>query len=493
MRSTRRGDSWWRKWGLLAALALAILAAGLYLGRVAGEEALVREGICRQLLAGQTAGRQGVVSSIWWAPFPTLVLLPVVFLLPVGWAGLGGPCVAALFGAGTLLLIEQALRMWGAGRWRWLLAAGVGCNPLFLEHCWRGSSLSMMTCLTVLILYSVTTWVRERRLGDLIWFAFGSALLLGTSCEMGGWVLATVVALAVEEWRRRVAWRERQAVLTIALLPTVYVLILWLLMCWLIMGDPFYAVRSLAMPGPGPGDAFVGRDRMWWGYAILSTLVAIGLAQALRRHDRSGVCLTMLGLMLPGIAGLLAWRNLLWDEAPLLFALYPAAALVVGYGCVRGGTALCERGGWHWGVAGLPLAIGLAALLATPAAPRRGVVPEAGGYAGPSWLSGLERHVRVRTPYAKVFISGFGSFALLSPEARPVFEPALDFNFDKAKRDYYGHVLYLLVRRPDRRSAMDSIHWKYRDIYVQGAQDTLYDSDWNEWRLFELVQANAPK
>jgi hypothetical protein len=108
-------------------------------------------------------------------------------------------------------------------------------------------------------------------------------------------------------------------------------------------------------------------------------------------------------------------------------------------------------------------------------------------------LADLERHVEERTPFAKVFVCGYESFALLKGTPSRIFEHALDFNFDKAKRDYYGHVLYLLVHRPDQRHAMDSVHWKYRNIYVQGGRDTLYDSDWGDWRLFELVQASAPK
>jgi hypothetical protein len=114
----KRNPLLWR-WGLWLALSIVILASGLYLGREVGTEGQVREGICRELLAGQTPGRQGVVCSVWWGPFPTIAILPVAFLLPA-WLSLSASLlVGALFGAATLVLIEQALRMWGAGRWRW--------------------------------------------------------------------------------------------------------------------------------------------------------------------------------------------------------------------------------------------------------------------------------------------------------------------------------------------------------------------------------------
>jgi hypothetical protein len=36
---------------------------------------------------------------------------------------------------------------------------------------------------------------------------------------------------------------------------------------------------------------------------------------------------------------------------------------------------------------------------------------------------------------------------------------------------------------------MDSIHWRFEDVYRLGIGGTLYDSDWGPWRLFEIVEA----
>jgi hypothetical protein len=494
----KRDPLLWR-WGLWLILAVVILAAGLYLGWDIGTDGLVREGICRELLAGHTAGRQGVVSSVWWGPFPTLAILPVAFLLPASLLLPACLVVSALFGAATLVLIEQALRMWGAGRWRWVLMLAVALNPLFLAHCWSGSSLPMVTCLLVLSLYSVTAWVRGRRLRDLIWFALGSALLLGTGYEMSGWVLAAVGVVAIEEWQRRVSSAEKGAVLLLALLPLVYTAALWLLMCWLIMGDPLYAVRSLmAGPGPGPGRVPILPDHLWWCQAGLAAVVGGTLLLALRGHDRSGVCLAVLALALPGAAGLMAWRERLWDAAPLLLALLPAAVLALGHwlagreaGGVRGGVGL-------WLLVVLPLALADVAPL-TMSTRQAGTLSRvdppsvASTVSSTAWLSDLDRHLRFRSSFPKVFVCGYDSFALLQQNSNPIFEHALDFNFDKAKHDYYGHTLYILIHRPEQRGAMDSVHWKYRNIYVQGVENALYDSDWGDWRLFELIQATVPR
>jgi hypothetical protein len=105
------------------------------------------------------------------------------------------------------------------------------------------------------------------------------------------------------------------------------------------------------------------------------------------------------------------------------------------------------------------------------------------------WLPRIERHVLGRSPYAKVFVCGYDSFRLLGSETGPVFAHALDLNFHQVKNDYYGHTLFVLVHRPEGRSAMDSIHWQVPRMFELGHRETLYDGDWGPWRLFEIIQA----
>ena len=88
-----------------------------------------------------------------------------------------------------------------------------------------------------------------------------------------------------------------------------------------------------------------------------------------------------------------------------------------------------------------------------------------------------------------MFVAGFEGLLLLGVKDAGVFLPSLDFDFSKAKNDYHGHRLYLMVRRPVGRSAADSIHWKYGGAYAFGGDWTLYDGDFGDWRLFEIIQA----
>ena len=481
MKHWTNGWRWWALWALVAALYLAVAVRH---GLEAGPDGLIRDGICRQMLTNQTAGRQGLVSSVWWGPASTLSVLPGAFVLREDAAGLGPVATSAWFGAGVLLLLERALRRRGAGAWRLALVAMVGLDPNFVHECTTGTATPLAMVLVVTAADALVGWLEERRLRDLAVGGLALAVLLATGFDVWAWVGAGVLVLTVAELRRPRERGERQAVLILGLLPLVYVLGLWLLLCWLIMGDPFYLARSLADPGPGPGHDFAlpWPAAAWYGGAMILAVGNALLAVARRRPGE--VALALLVLALPATAGLLAGRGLLWTPAPLLTALPALLAFSLGRTFIgrRGGSAA----GWTVGVGVVVVCLVLAVCL--PFA-RNEAGSDSPAYESARGLQALERHAHEQSRFAQVFVCGYDSFRLLRGSGSATFVHAMDFNFDKAKRDYYGHTLFVLVRRPEQRYAMDSVHRKYPRIFIQGGPETLYDSDWGDWRLFEMIQA----
>ena len=481
MNHLANGWRWWAIWALVAALYLAV-AIGR--GLEAGSDGLIRDGICRQMLANQTAGRQGLVSSVWWGPASTLSVLPAAFVLRDDPAGLGPVATSAWFGAGVLLLLERALRRRGAGAWRLALVAAVGLDPAFVHECTSGTVTPLAIVLIVAATEALVGWLEERRLRDLVLAGLALAGLMATGFDVWGWAAAGILVLAVTEMRRPREQGERRAVLILGLLPLVYVLGLWLLLCWLIMGDPFYLLRSLADSGPGPGRDFAlpGPTARWYGGLMVLAVGNALLALTRRRHGE--VALALLVLALPATAGLLAGRGWLWTPAPLLAALPALLAFSLGRTLV--GRRDVDFMGWALGAAAVAACLILTVRLPTAKQAAKTGVP---AFETARGLQALERHVCDRSPFAKVFVCGYDSFGFLRGSGSATFVHAMDFNFDKAKRDYYGHALFVLVRHPEQRYAMDSVHRKYPRIFIQGGPDTLYDSDWGEWRLFEMIQA----
>ena len=469
---------------LSALLALAALACGVGLWRadLRAPEAMVYESICRQLIANSTEGRQALISSAWWPPLPVLVRLPLVGLLPAGRVPIASIAISALAAALCVLLMAVLGRDWHLGRARALLVAGLLLNPGFLHHAVDGSSATTTLVFVLLAAHTLTRWLASDSLRYMVTFGLCAALLLVTDFTMAPWLLVGVALVVLLRRGRGDNAGERRAALLLALLPAVYTLGLWVLMNWLIMGDGLYFLRSMFHAAAydlhtAPTGLITPVDIACAAFALIVLLVAFF------RHDAPGACLAALAAAPLLLAFGLERVGLLWTRAPLLFVLHPLALVAFGtaWGDARIRRSRMPLSAWLLGVA---LVAGPAAqgLLAPPPSPARHDDDRA-------TYGEIECAVATESPYALVFVCGYEGYRLLGYDGGPLFKFALDFNFNKVRNDYRGHDLYLLVRAPTGRSAMDSIHWQYDNIYALGSRSTLYAGDWDDWRLFEIIQA----
>jgi len=271
-------------------------------------------------------------------------------------------------------------------------------------------------------------------------------------------------------------------------LPLLYGVGLWVLLNWLIMGDGLFFVRALKSDyclryaATQNGTEVSVADIALAGAALFMALLC-----ALRRC-RAGVYMGVFAAAPLAIAYLLRAKGLLWSREPVLFALFPLACLSAAYAAARAGGFV---GKWRGLLAVLPLAGGLWFWV------------QAGGAIGPG-ASGtpviseqwedvparIARHVMSKSRHPKVFVCGYEGFVLMRGyEDSGLFVHALDFDFDRVEDTYRRQQLFVLVRRPAGRGAMESIHWKYDEMFHLGDRSALVDSDWGDWRLFELIQA----
>jgi len=475
---------------LLATAALAALFFVIGLGRAdrLAADGVVYDVAARQLWRNTTIGRQALVGAAEWPPLPILLRLPAAAFAVAGDVGpFPSLAVSAISGAAALVLLWRALGRWGAGWARAPVALAVAAHPFFLAETLGGGNGPLALCGTLLAAAGLADWIADRSLRALVRLAAGAALLTGSSLDLIPWVAALFAMLLLDLAFGRFARGQRGAALWLAALPAAWVAGLWILANWLIMGDPLYFLRGLRnaaalspLPHPAPFP-FSPRDAAAAGLA----LAAAGAAAA--RGRRAGAFLGLLAAAPPAIAFALSAGGLLWSPSPLLFVAAPLALLAAA---------------WHAQAAPRPgaarAAAAVAALALTAAAvarlPERSLhAPERAAFAALAdqrgrWLPRIEARVRARSPYSKVFVAGYDGLALLGAAPSDTFVPTLDFDFGAAERDYAGNRLYLLVRRPERRGALDAIHWKYPRIYELGSRHTLYDSDWGDWRLFEIVQ-----
>lgn len=463
---------------LLAALLLAVLAP-LRPDWLA-PAAWTHEGICRELLAGTTEGRQALVGSLWHAPLPTLAGLPAAALIPRQAAPLAARVTAAAALACLLLVL------WRFTRRRLPPAAAVLAWLGFLALPGTGAltgdpQLCVTLAAAIATLVKLADWRESRRLKDLIKFAFALALLGLCGGALGGWSLLLALALPLIALFDPALRPRFQGLLVLGALPLFYGVAVWALMSRLILFDSLYAWRFLRHGlASWQGWAAV---RLPADVALAGAACALaGMAGALsKRH--AAAALGALGVALAGWHLLLQAGGLAWATDAAAGAMGLTAMLT----CIALAPARPGPLKLGWGLLPLLLAAALHAWSApAPARPTAAMQRDA---ARRDVLDAVESYVTARTPYGRVFVCGYQGLALLEGRARRLFVPNLDLHIDVLRRGYRRQNLFLLVPRPVADATLECAVWRYRDIYAHGAPRALFAGDWADWRLYEIVSA----
>ncbi len=476
---------------LILGLTILFCTAGISQLASISDEAITREAICLRLLGNNTEGRQALISSAWWAPLPTLLRLPIVCASGDRWPGLSSLVVSSIMGALLIGLIELALHSWNMKFQRHLLVAGLGANPLFIEQCLNGSSNTTILFFSAMVAYCFSIWIARRKLRALVLFAIAAGLLLITSFETASWLILVILLLVIDQCRRKSSDNETEAVLTLGLLPIVYSGLLWILMNWLIMGDPFYFLRSFATTSSASGNVMLEQCRVTGPYVVFCIIPLLLVIFSAIARDGNGLTFGIMAFA-PILCGLLfSHKGMLWPSSGLLHINLVLGILSLGYLlCVSSVATKIKRARHILAIIPLLLSL-LTYLMPSPTLADRPA-------AVTGWLDDLKMHVKTqhderKANFIKIYVCGYDSFRLLKGLEDPMLLHSLDLDFSKAVTDYPGHQLYILVSEPIGRKAMDSIHWKHNMLFEQGEDVLLYDSDWHGWRLFEIIQTEKPK
>jgi len=462
---------------LLALVFVALVAISHTIGPQPDAETRVLESACRLLLDNTTEGRQALVGSIWRPPVPFLLRLPLVRYLAD--EALASRIVSVAFGLATLGLLYRIGGHWNLGRLRLPLLGALALNPLFVHETMNGSSRTTVAYLTLLAAQGLARWVDRRSLQGLIYAGFACAFMIGTSPDLLPWVAALQILILCDLLMRSARRGQREAALILGLLPAAYALGVWCLMNWLILGDPFYFVRSM-FSAESRVAAPIALASITWLHKLAGGLCGLALLVGFAKRNRALAYVAAAGLCLLLLMPVMARSQLPWDFRQIELCLTVLTVLAAAQAAAAaGGRLSIERTAWAWAPVSLALAISWS--------PHATAHPADAHSAAA--LPGIRAHVLHRSPYAKVFVCGYDSFRLLRAGAGPLFTHVLDFNLGQLKNDYFGHDLYVLIHRPRGRSATDSVHWKHDRIFTLGTDNTLYDRDWGDWRLFEIIQA----
>lgn len=458
---------------------LALAAALLVFARMqhgAWEPGPQVAGICRELIAGTTEGRQALFGSCWVAPLPVLFYLPFAWLLPepaAGWTAFFSACLFLFW------TVREAIKASGHSGWRIVFAQvaiaammGVSGLPQVLQV-----STALTAGLLLMAVASLADWAAYRRLRDVVAAGTSGALLalcgfpaFGPAGLAAG--LIPVVACGHRETRSRA-----QAWALLGWLPLVYALGVWLLMNRLVLGDPLYFLRSLGH--------LVPRPLLFLGALLATALLFVPALVVTWVRDSRGAR--------PG-AGPVPASALLISSALVLVACGKVLD-VFGVGWNTLALEVCALVVLMTAMTRLQqplfrLALSLALFVWASTYWFKGVACEQPAAAGREEICReVEAYVNARTPYGRVFVLGYAGLDLLRGYAGERLVANLDFHAGGLRRAYKGQNLYVLVPEPKGAVRAESIFWKNPDIYALGGDRLLFAAAFGTWRLFEVVTA----
>jgi hypothetical protein len=264
----------------------------------------------------------GAIGFIW-PPLPSFLDIPILTLqrwFPfLSTQGFAGSIEAALFGAGTVVLLNLGLRRAGVLLpVRWLVLVAWVANPMTAIYSVIGMSEGPFVFFIVASLFAFMRWADEQRPAQLALLAV--LVGLGTLVRTEMVFLAFIMGIGVVycSLGRKVSWRELETRALLYGLPVLLILGLWIGSMWVIEHDPLFFAHStygnasqVAVAG-GFGASqygnfqslkvavdFVGQRSLLLFPAVLVLMGAVGLRALLARERRPAIVMLVLAAPVP--------------------------------------------------------------------------------------------------------------------------------------------------------------------------------------------------
>ncbi len=413
------------------------------------------------------AGRQALVGNAWHAPLPLLLQTPFAKAPALYLFLLAAIVALAVFRHLRRAQMAKGNREEGTGKRE--QECGTGKHLLSVIRYLLsvicavalGAAVVMTaaptaTALFVISVLKLLDWAREKRLRDwvMLSFAFGALVLCGLPYV--GWVVAMVLLLPILLALDKRIRSRTGGLMFLCLAPVLYAVGCWLLLSYLILDDPFFAWRFITDLhfGPLPPAAV-------WTAAGAAAVAAIAAAVQIIDNGYSSPVKTVVGSKEPQEN-----KSCIKSSTQYLLSVICYPLSIICAAALWFGTLSAAALDWAlpWGAP------------ANLAPPDRDAVA---------------RHVKDVTPWGRVFVCGYAGLGgrCTDPADDALFEPCLDLHIADLRVAYTRQKLYLLVPKPERENALEPYEWRYGGIYLNGAQRLLFDRDFGDWRLYEVVSA----
>jgi len=464
-----------------AVLALVVLAVASF-SNEGWEPAGRLAGICKELVLGSTEGRQALAGSCWFGPLSTLFYLPLAWAFTAHVAG-----YLAFFFAFFLMLwsVREALKS-SKHALTHILSAQVGICILALTVI-PAAMLNVNTVLPVVFFTiafgSLLDWSDQMRLRDIVMTGAGVAMLSISGVHffaLGIW-LALAIPLIWFWHRKGEHFARTTSAALIGWMPVIYCLGTWVLLNWLIMGDPAFFLRSLVPYTRQAGYPFLitilAPGVVIIGYLTLGIVFCRGGAPKVASPAGNRIFSMLIVISALGYLYGLNCVGLEWCASEILLSVL----MLVLIFCVRffDSRVLVVGSSVIFVVVGIWLGS-----VFVPYSPNSLSASQR-----LSLRCEVENYVMKRTKNGRVFVSGYRGLSLLQDYYGQLLVPNIHFDVNTLRQDYFGQELYVLVAKPEGFVAMEYIFSAYPDIYKYGCERLLFADNFGDWHLFQVVSA----
>jgi hypothetical protein len=280
-------------------------------------------------------------------PAATLALLPVALVKPLATSLVAIPLSSAVFAAGTVVTLDRiCARCEMSAMQRLPLVALFAFNPFWLFYAGNGMSEAVASFFLALGLYGLISWYATTEPRHLIAAGFGLAVLALVRYGFLFWAVLLALLIGVALVRRRVGSGEIEGSVLAFAAPVVYATALWILLNWLVVGEPFGWISDTAttapainaagpdsFDAPGIGDVAERLGQLAaqvfpLALAVVPALVAVFVAQ---RNDMALwlAAVIALGIVVMGVHAYAAEKESLLamrDAMPMYVAAFAGAA-----------------------------------------------------------------------------------------------------------------------------------------------------------------------
>jgi len=212
------------------------------------EELLIRTQQFIDILSGSQNIKQSIIGSILLPPLPFIMRVPFAFLpLKINVLFMGN-VISALFGAGSVLFLNTLMKNYNWNRLpRVLLLSLFGLYPLLVFTSASGSDTALFIFFFTSSLVYLLLWLKKEKIQHILFITLLLSLMLITTIEgiLYG-VLVMVMVTATTLFRKR-PLSFKEGTLLLILLPPIYIIFVWGLFNWFILGDVFYFLKGMLL------------------------------------------------------------------------------------------------------------------------------------------------------------------------------------------------------------------------------------------------------